>query len=557
MIRNMRIPLLLVLAIALLALAACGRSESDDSNEFGESAAPAAAFDSAASIEREVVKDVARGTSPGAAIAPQAAAMATAAPAAMAPPRAPAPRATDESPGSAGQGDSDVSVTEEQVAEMVVQRRIIVRTVDIRTVVTDVAASIDSTAELAGEMGGWVVSSNRSEKHRGFISIRVPADRLDESVLRLRESAVEVESEISTSRDVTDEYVDTQSRLTNLQATEQALLSMMERAEKVEEALKVQESLSRFQEEIERLLGRIKFLEQTSAFSLLNLVLVLDAAEMPTDAGEDQTAGVGELVRFRAFFKPAEGIENFTYTWDFGDGTSIVHSSRTAPTEDEDTRVTATVTHVYSDERDSPYIAQLEITGSGDAGLAEGEDTVIVTVTKVPTIEIFAGERTTVEEGLVVELNGSFTRPEGVKEVKYRWTFGDGSTPAEGDLDGGVTNAVATHIYPNHRPFPYTATLTITAESEAGAVENSGSVSVRVTEAEGWVIGGWSAGEQFKTAVRSLSAVAQWSVTSVIWLVLFSPVWIAVVIAVVVIRRRSRGRADTAGGGGSGDTTQP
>ena len=453
---------------------------------------------------------------------------------------------------SVGRDEADVveiTFGEEQVAQLVTQQRIIVRTVDMRVVVSDVAASIDRSTELAQELGGWVVSTNRSEKHRGFISIRVPAERLDEAILRLRQSAVEVESEVSTSRDVTDEYVDTRSRLTNLTATEGALLELLKKAEKVEDALNVQEALTRVQGDIERLQGRIKFLEQTSAFSLLNLSLVLEAAEMESDAGPDQTEGVGEAVRFRAFFSPPEGIEEFSYTWDFGDGTPIIHSSRTAPTEDEGKRVTATVSHVYFDERDSPYIAQFEITGSGEAGLAEGEDTLIVTVTRVPTIEVFAGDTIIVKEGEQVEFNGSFTRPEGLKDLKYRWTFGDGTTPSEGDLEAGVTNAVTTHVYPDHRPLAFTATLTIIGESDAGAVESSSSVRVLVTESEGWVVAGWSAGEQVKIAVRSLSAVGQWGVTGLVWAGIFSPLILAAAVVAVLLNRRRRARA---GGPGTG-----
>jgi hypothetical protein len=264
---------------------------------------------------------------------------------------------------------------------------------------------------------------------------------------------------------------------------------------------------------------------------------------MDSDAGPDQTAGVGEAARFRAFFSPPEGIEDFSYTWDFGDGTPVIHSGRTAPTEDEDKRVTATVTHVYSDERDSPYIAQLEITGSGEAGLAESEDILIVTVTRIPTIEVFAGERLIVEEGEQVEFNGSFTRPEGIKDLKYRWTFGDGTTPAEGELAEGVTNAVASHVYPDHRPFPFTATLTIMGESEAGAVEGTSPVRVHVTESEGWVVAGWSVGEQVRTAVRSSSAVGQWAVTGLIWAGIFSPLIVVVAVVTVVLNRRRRARA--------------
>ena len=55
MIRNMRILLLPVLAIALLALAACSRSGTDEEAfGFAEGAAAPPTFDSAVSIEKEV-----------------------------------------------------------------------------------------------------------------------------------------------------------------------------------------------------------------------------------------------------------------------------------------------------------------------------------------------------------------------------------------------------------------------------------------------------------------------------------------------------------------------
>ena len=426
------------------------------------------------------------------------------------------------------------------IAELATQARIIVRTADMHIIVTDISGAVDSTADMAEEFGGWVVSSNRTAKHRGFVSIRIPADRLEEAIQRLRDSAVDVESEIISSRDVTDQYVDLQSRLKNQQATEEALLKLLERATKVEDALRIRETLSTIQEEVELLLGKIKLIETTAAFSLLNVSLELDAAEMTTDAGEDQAAGVGEPVRFRASFTPSEGIEDFVYTWDFGDGYGIFRSDRTVPTDDENTRETATVTHVYHDEQDSPYTVHFEITGTGDAGIAEGEDDLTVTITRIPTVEVFAGNRVTVDQGEEVELNGSFTRPVGIDDVKYRWTFGDGSDPVEGDVANGVTNVVAKHTYPNHRPFPFNARLTITAKSDAGDIENSAVVDIRVLETEGWVIGDWSLQEQLKVAVRSLSAAGQWAVTGLIWLGIFSPI-IAIVLALGYLgRRRTR-----------------
>ena len=65
---------------------------------------------------------------------------------------------------------------------------------------------------------------------------------------------------------------------------------------------------------------------------------------MEVDAGGEQVAGVGHPVTFRAFFKPPEGIEDFSYTWDFGDASPTVFNDRTAPTAEEGVRVTAPVT---------------------------------------------------------------------------------------------------------------------------------------------------------------------------------------------------------------------
>ena len=427
----------------------------------------------------------------------------------------------------------------EQLAQLVVQQRIIIRTVDMGVEVDDVGVAIDDIGEMAKRMGGWIVSSNRPLMHTGSVSVRVPADMLDQAVLEIRALSLRVQYESSDSRDVTDEYVDLSSRLKNTMATEEALLKLLERAEKVDDALAVQSNLSRVQEEEERLQGRIKYLEQTSAYSLLNVSLSEEPREMVPDAGPDVRAGVGEPVRFRASFTPPDGIESFDYTWDFGDGTQVVGGNRTAPTGDGSRRVTATVHHRYEDERDSPYIVQFNITGFGDGGLSEGEDTLIATVSRIPNIEVFAGEWVTAEEGETVELSGSFTRPAGMTDMRYTWDFGDGSSPETGSLEEGVTTVVAAHIYANYRPRSYTARLTITGTMETGEVEGSSTVDVQVRESQGWVIGGWSFEDQWKTAVRTLSAVAAAALTGSIWLLVFSPIIAAIVAAAIFLGRRA------------------
>ena len=540
MIHTMRVLLVTSIAFAALALAACGASgtsflsSSEDSvskeSAFGgvppapapAAAAPAAAVERAAAESKAVFE---------------------------APPL-PAAATHDEALQfeESGLGEADSSS-----AVLLSQQRIIIYTVDLSLVVSDVSATLDSVVVMAEEMGGWFVGKNDTQKHRGSISIRVPAESREAAVLRLRQMAIEVESEVSRSQDVTDEYYDARARLASLEAERDALRTLFDNATDVEDALRVREALVRVQGDVEVLQGQINRLERTSAFSLITVNLGLEPAEMPVDAGPDQTTGVGEAVRFRATFKPPEDIDQFVFTWDFGDGTRTVTSDRTTQTEDPDTQVTATVTHQYHDERDSPYFAEVKITGTGKAGLAEAEDTFVVTVTRVPTIEVFAGESVTVDEGEELEFSGSFTRPEGVSGVEFTWDFGDGTPPAKGSLEDGVTVAVAMHVYENFRPFPYRATLTITAASDAGEARGTSSANVRVREGEGWVVAGWSLTDQGKTAVRALSAVGQGVVSVVVWGAILSPAWGAIVVVGFLAWRFRPWRPKRAGGRRKGD----
>ncbi len=315
------------------------------------------------------------------------------------------------------------------------------------------------------------------------------------------------------------------------------MLKLLERADAIEDALKVQAELTKVQEQIEKGQGRLNFLSETSAFSLININLKLGPIFMAVDAGTDPTVREGEPVRFRASITPPPGITDFTFEWEFGDGSSPVSGQRTALTVDNPTRTTATITHIYPDDRDSPFIVTLKVTGIGDDGVAEGEDTLIVTVTKVPDIEVFADQDPTVREGKPLELTGSFTRPADLTDFTYRWDFGDGSEPAAGSLREGATNVSSTHIYPDARPFPFQATLTITANSEAGEITGSNSTQVAVVEGVPW-LAGWDPSNTLKMAVLTLSYIGRGLGTAAIWLGVFSPLWIIALVVIYILRRR-------------------
>ena len=456
-----------------------------------------------------------------------------------------------------GEAVVEAGNTSQAPAQLVAQRRIIIRTVNMSIVVEDIQDAIDEIARLADESGGWMVSSDRSLKHAGSVSVRVPAEGLDSVVETLRQLAVDVESEISTSQDVTDEYFDLQSRLTNQRATEEALIRLLDRAEHVQYALEVQRELTNVQENIERMLGRIKLLEETSAYSLVTVHLSLAPVGMTVNAGPDQSVAVHAPVRFRATFSPPDGMDQHNIVWDFGDGSEPVYLSRTAPTTEDGERVTATVTHYYEDPRDSPFIVQVSIDSYGETGVAEGEDTLIVTVSETPVIEVFAGDRSyRVLQNEIVEFSGSFTRPPGLTNVRYKWDFGDGSPADEGELAEGVTRVNATHAYTDFRSWSYDAVFTVTADSAVGEIESSASVPVYVEQDPGLIVGGFNVADNAKTAIRTLSLVFSGLTTVAIWVGIFAIIWVPVVILVIILIRRNR-RSRTESPTGNPNPPQP
>ena len=164
------------------------------------------------------------------------------------------------------------------------EERMIIRTGDMSMVVEDVVSTRDKIAQLATRLGGWVVGSSiygEEEELTAWISIRVPDETFEQAFTELRGLAVRVTSESTSSQDVTEEYVDLQSRLKNAEATESEYLVLLEKATKVEDALQVYQALTQIRYEIEQIKGRMQYLERTSAMSLISVNLKPVATAKP------------------------------------------------------------------------------------------------------------------------------------------------------------------------------------------------------------------------------------------------------------------------------------
>lgn len=193
------------------------------------------------------------------------------APAAEAPPRAPAPEAP---PRTAER--SEIRKDAGEALPSAAEERIIVRSAKMALLVADVLDTRNKIANLAHSFGGYVVSSKLADEEgdvMGSISIRVPDAKLDQALSELRNLAIRVQSESTSAKDMTEQYVDLKSRLKNAEATEGQYLALLEKAKNAEEILKIYEKLTQVRREIEQIKGRMQYLEQTSAMSLIEIEL--------------------------------------------------------------------------------------------------------------------------------------------------------------------------------------------------------------------------------------------------------------------------------------------
>ncbi|MCC6605516.1 MAG: DUF4349 domain-containing protein [Anaerolineae bacterium] len=169
----------------------------------------------------------------------------------------------------------------------VTQERLIIRTANMSLVVTDTDEAMDTISRMAEENGGWVVNSSVFQYNEtaktGNITIRVPSAGFNSAMEALRNMAVEVQQESTSGQDVTEEFVDLSARLENLEATAERVRAFLDEAETVEEALAVNQELSRLESEIEAMKGRLQYLSQSASFSTITVDLTPDIVAQPIE----------------------------------------------------------------------------------------------------------------------------------------------------------------------------------------------------------------------------------------------------------------------------------
>ena len=236
-------------------------------------------------------------------------------------PAAPAPNAP------ASSLDSAKAVTSNAVAGAVAQARLIATSVDLNIVVADPQKKSDAIYQMAKNLGGYLVSENMSQVYtpagttvpQGAISIRVPAEKLDTALSQIKAGVVDVQSENRSGQDVTSQYVDLQSQLTNLQKAEQDLQAIMDEAKnnpgndsttKTQDVLNVYNQIVTIRGQIEQIQGQMKYIDETTSTAAINVTLIAEETIKPIELGGWKPQGVARDA-VQALVKFLQGFVNF------------------------------------------------------------------------------------------------------------------------------------------------------------------------------------------------------------------------------------------------------
>jgi len=183
--------------------------------------------------------------------------------------------------------------------------RLVVRTVDLRLKVDEVEETADQIRTAAEKRKGMVVDYQVSTDAgvpvyrpyaegsvladgaalSGYITVRVPADQLESFTSEVAALGT-VLRQAENEQDVTQEHIDLEARLVNLQATEARLRQFYDEAKNVTEMLAIEQELTRVRGDIESLQAQIAYLERQAAMSTVTVELT-GPEPIVEPAGED------------------------------------------------------------------------------------------------------------------------------------------------------------------------------------------------------------------------------------------------------------------------------
>lgn len=172
--------------------------------------------------------------------------------------------------------------------------------------------SMVKITKIAESAGGYIsntesYSDAEGNLTSGRIIVRIPGEKFNLAIDEIKKAG-KLKSISISGQDVTQEYIDLQSRLKNYQAQEKVLLDLMNKSTNVKDSIEVQKELSNVQGEIEVIKGRINYLDNMVGFSTIDVAISEPETAAPVQGGgflnavKRGTEGAIKVLNGLAFF---------------------------------------------------------------------------------------------------------------------------------------------------------------------------------------------------------------------------------------------------------------
>lgn len=152
--------------------------------------------------------------------------------------------------------------------------RKIIKQGEIKYQTADVNKTKSFISKTIQELNGYVSKENaydHSDRLEHRLIIRVPARNFDLLLKNISESAEKLDSKNIDMLDVTEEYIDTETRIKTQKELQNRYLALLKQATKVDEILAIEKEVGNLQTEIESVEGRMKYLNDKIAYSTLTV----------------------------------------------------------------------------------------------------------------------------------------------------------------------------------------------------------------------------------------------------------------------------------------------
>lgn len=281
-----RLGIIVAILVTLAVVAGCGGNDNEASEQGNNKA-----FNSAASTSQSQVNEVSL-ESPQEAKALEEE---TSEVSANANSSTTADRAADTTAGSEGvRGSGGDALAADQSS----QKRKLIYSANINMEVEDYAKTRTALQNIINLSGGYVLDfadQKSTYELGGTYTIKVPSTGFTPFLAQLEGiSHLNYESSMK-GADVTEEYVDLESRLKARQIVESRLIAFMEKATKADDLVRFSSELGDVQLEIERIKGRMRYLDQNVAFSTIEL-RIYQLLEPTVKVAEEEKPGFLERI---------------------------------------------------------------------------------------------------------------------------------------------------------------------------------------------------------------------------------------------------------------------